>query len=66
MEIEHFLIYLVRLGLLMGSGFLIPNQLIKAKRAWKNDDEKQLKRSFGYLWTGVLYLLLAVRGLGIC
>lgn len=64
MEIEYVIIYAVRLALLIGSGCLIPNQIIKAKTAWMKGDDIELKRSIGYIWAGILFLLLAVQSFG--
>jgi len=53
-EIEYIIIWIVRLGLLFLSTLLLPRQLIKAKIAWDNRNEKQFNRAVSYVWGAVL------------
>jgi len=63
MEVEYIIIWIVRLGLLTLSIFLLPRQLMKAKIAWDNRNEKQFNRAVSYVWGAILFGLIAIQNL---
>ncbi|EKE08348.1 MAG: hypothetical protein ACD_17C00217G0002 [uncultured bacterium] len=63
MEIEYVVIWMVRLGLLILSTFLLPRQLMQAKVAWDNRNKKQFNRAVSYVWGAILFGLIAIQNL---
>ncbi len=63
MEIEYITIWIVRLGLLILSIFLLPRQLMKATVAWDNRNAKQFNRAVSYVWGAILFGLIAIQHL---